>query len=173
MVRSASRCGRPGDGILAATVTAVEPVKHDRTMGRKITTSAGVVTVSASQTFMIAPPPAMKAAAAPTLVDTIKAYATEHYNDAGAAWDVVIETMTDAQIAEIIGKAQTTTGGVRRMRTHLAPYADKRADIEATADTTPTRPRRRRPPRKAPAKGTARPQVTDPEPRPRIRRPRR
>ena len=51
---------KTGDDIVAATVSAVEPVKHGRTMGRRSTTDAGVVTVSASQTFMVAPPAARK-----------------------------------------------------------------------------------------------------------------
>jgi hypothetical protein len=51
----------------------------------------------------------------PSLVDQVKAYAAEpeHYN---AGWDLVVEAMTDDEIATELGKVTTLKSAIRKLR---------------------------------------------------------
>ncbi len=65
------------------------------------------------------------------LIEAVKRHAMKHYNK--GAWDTIIEAHTDEEIAALIGKASTARGAIWKVGKALAPYASKRADIEATA----------------------------------------
>lgn len=65
------------------------------------------------------------------LVAAVRRYAEDHYEVGG--WDVIVEAYTDAELADLIGRARTADGAIRKVRVSVGIYADKRADIEATA----------------------------------------
>ncbi len=60
------------------------------------------------------------------LVQAVKDYATEHYNDGG--WDVLVEAYGDDQIAEVIGKARTVKGALAKFKPLISVWADRQAD---------------------------------------------
>lgn len=66
------------------------------------------------------------------LVEQVKAHATAHYNDGG--WDVVVETMDDAAIAEMIGKTRTLAGALAKFKTVVGVWADRQADADQYRD---------------------------------------
>ncbi len=66
------------------------------------------------------------------MIVELKAHAIKYYN-IGRGWDLVIETMDDAEIADIIRGARTMDGAKRKMARYLNPIADHRREIEATA----------------------------------------
>jgi hypothetical protein len=68
------------------------------------------------------------------LVNHVKAYATERYTK---GWDVVIETMTDEEIAAQIEGAKTTAGAVRKMAATVKLLTEAKA--EAALETAATR----------------------------------
>jgi hypothetical protein len=66
------------------------------------------------------------------LVHHVKVYASEHYgSDEG--WDIVIETMSDKDILDIVWRARTEAGAVRKMAAYIAPAAAYRSEIIAEA----------------------------------------
>jgi len=65
------------------------------------------------------------------LVDAVKAHALAHYEDGG--WDVVVECFDDAEIAEVIGKATTVSGALRKFATMVDVWADRQADARNSA----------------------------------------
>ena len=74
------------------------------------------------------------------LVDSVKAYALEHYEDGG--WDVIVEAWTDAMIADLLrGNYSTKTsrcrspkGAIRRVRNDaVSIYCDYQADARNSA----------------------------------------
>lgn len=65
------------------------------------------------------------------LIEQVKAYALEHYEDGG--WDVVVECYDDAMIAEVIGKARTLKGALAKFKTVVSIYADRQADARNSA----------------------------------------
>lgn len=82
------------------------------------------------------------------LVDAVKAHATDNYE---AGWDVVVETMTDEDIAERIGRARTTTGAIAKVAELVNVQVGRRIDVlsqsgehdaEVAALVAATKPRR-------------------------------
>lgn len=61
----------------------------------------------------------------------LKSYCTDNYENGWA--DLVIETMDDAEIMQVLGKVSTLRGAIWKMHKHLETYASYRADIAATA----------------------------------------
>lgn len=64
------------------------------------------------------------------LVDEVKAYATEHYNE---GWDVVVETMSDEDIAEKIGRSQKLTTALGKFSTLVSVHSERVADAVISA----------------------------------------
>lgn len=65
------------------------------------------------------------------LLREIKWHCTSHYDN---GWcDLVIETMDDADIRKVIGKAPTLRGAIFKLRKHWGPYAERRAEVASTA----------------------------------------
>ena len=60
------------------------------------------------------------------LIEQVKAYAREHYEDGG--WDVIVECWSDEDIAEQIGSARTLNGAIKRFKDIVAIYSDRQAD---------------------------------------------
>lgn len=65
------------------------------------------------------------------LVDKVKAHALAHYNDGG--WDVVVETMTDFDIALMIEGAETIGQAVAAFGDAVSIWADAEADAVNSA----------------------------------------
>ena len=66
------------------------------------------------------------------LIDAVKAHATAHYEQDG--WDLVIETMSDTEIAETLKHDMwTIKQAIRIVGKSVKDYADYRADIQAEA----------------------------------------
>jgi len=61
-----------------------------------------------------------------TLVQEIKTYARDHYEDGG--WDVILECWEDDEIADTIRGARTVRGAIRKIRRIVDVYADRQAD---------------------------------------------
>ena len=66
-----------------------------------------------------------------SVVEAVKAYAVEHYTDGG--WDVIVETMSDEDIAREIGGARTLNGAVKKLRPLVSLHADRQADARNSA----------------------------------------
>lgn len=64
-------------------------------------------------------------------IKAVKDFATEHYGKDG--WDIVIETMSDEDIFQIIWRARTDQGAINKMAAHLEAPAAYRAEIIAEA----------------------------------------
>ncbi len=65
------------------------------------------------------------------LVGAVKDYALENYSN---GWDVVVETLSDDEIADVIAKATTVMGAKRAMSRHITPRNDYKRDIRGYAD---------------------------------------
>lgn len=61
----------------------------------------------------------------------VKRYAAEHYEKDG--WDLVVETMIAADIAEVIKTATTERGAIYAMVRHIRPAHIRREEIKAEA----------------------------------------
>lgn len=61
-------------------------------------------------------------------VQGTKEYALEHYND-GEGWDVVVETMDDEAVFQIIKGSQGEPGAIKKMTAYLAARAGYAAEI--------------------------------------------
>jgi len=61
-----------------------------------------------------------------SVVDAVKAYALEHYNDGG--WDVIVECWEDTDILECIGDARTVEDALARVSVLVDVFADRQAD---------------------------------------------
>lgn len=48
-------------------------------------------------------------------LEAVKAYATEHYNDEGMAWDIVVEAMTDREIVRQVWHCRSASGAINKM----------------------------------------------------------
>lgn len=59
------------------------------------------------------------------LIQAVKAHALAHYEDGG--WDIIVETWSDEEIAEQIGKATTINGALRKMRQIVSIYSEREA----------------------------------------------
>lgn len=67
-----------------------------------------------------------------TLVTAVKKFAVENYAKDG--WDVVVETMSDEEIAEVIGKnCKSEKGAIRKVKASVADFHSVREEIKATA----------------------------------------
>ncbi|MEU6704698.1 hypothetical protein [Streptomyces wuyuanensis] len=64
------------------------------------------------------------------LVEHVKAYAMEHYNDGG--WDVIVECWGDSEIAEVLTEAGAVTEADARAA--FAPLVDTWQDRQADAE---------------------------------------
>ena len=60
------------------------------------------------------------------LVQDVKAFALDHYNDGG--WDVIVECWSDAEIADQIGKATTFKGALKKFEFMVDVWSDQQAD---------------------------------------------
>lgn len=67
-----------------------------------------------------------------SLVKIVKDYARQPKNYE-AGWDLVVETMTEAEIGEIVNKANTEMGAKRIMSRYLRAANEYRAEMAATA----------------------------------------
>jgi hypothetical protein len=63
------------------------------------------------------------------LLAAVKAYATEHYDENG--WDAVVEAYDDTQLTEAIGRATTPAGAIRNVKEHVAPWNERRREVQA------------------------------------------
>lgn len=60
-------------------------------------------------------------------VEGAKSYAISHYDN---GWcDLVIETLTDWEIADIIENTNTVKGAVHKLAVHFGPYAEQRRAV--------------------------------------------
>lgn len=64
------------------------------------------------------------------LITAVKRHAHENYEKDG--WDYVVETMTDEDIAELIGKASTVAGALRKVKAVITLLHERREDIQST-----------------------------------------
>lgn len=58
------------------------------------------------------------------LVSRIKGHANVHYNDQGAGWHIMVETMEDSDILEVLGdlnQIHSWERGIQIMAEYLAP----------------------------------------------------
>lgn len=65
-----------------------------------------------------------------SLVEYVKAYASEHYSDGG--WDVVVECWEDSEIGELLTRegATTETEAVAAFASVIDVWTDRQADAE-------------------------------------------
>jgi len=63
------------------------------------------------------------------LVLAVRAHAYLNYEKDG--WDYVCECYSDEEIEELIGKATTVKGAIKKVLADIKPMADYRAEIEA------------------------------------------
>lgn len=61
------------------------------------------------------------------LVKAVQDYAYAHYETGG--WDYIVETFEDEELAEIIGKARTVEGAIRKVRPYASGLGERRADV--------------------------------------------
>lgn len=64
------------------------------------------------------------------LVDAVKLHAVTHYSE---GWDVVVETMDDDDINDIIGLARTPAGAIKKFAPIVGVWADRIADARNSA----------------------------------------
>jgi hypothetical protein len=66
------------------------------------------------------------------LLDAVKAHAVANYNTAG--WDLVVETMDEAEMVEHLGHDMwTIKQAIRIVHSHVKDYAEYRSEIQSTA----------------------------------------
>ena len=65
------------------------------------------------------------------LVDAVKDHARLNYSKDG--WDYVVESWSDKEIAEEIGKARTPEGAIKKVGDVVEILNDHRADMEGYA----------------------------------------
>lgn len=63
------------------------------------------------------------------LIDAVKAHALANYDIEG--WDVVVETMSDLEIEEVIGTCRSVDTAIAVVREYMKPHAEYRAEIQA------------------------------------------
>lgn len=66
-----------------------------------------------------------------TRIEAVKAHALKNYEKAGA-WDTVIETMDDWDIAAVIEGTSNEKGAIWKMACEIKPFGDYRVDIVAS-----------------------------------------
>lgn len=67
----------------------------------------------------------------PELIEAVKSHALAHYTDGG--WDVVVECYSDDEVAEVIGKATTVAGALRKFAPLVDVWSDRQADARNSA----------------------------------------
>ena len=76
----------------------------------------------------------MKIEAGPATVEervaAVRAYAIEKYEQ---GWDLVVETMSDREIKDLIAGSKTRWGAIDMVSREIKPLIEHRKDIEATA----------------------------------------
>lgn len=65
------------------------------------------------------------------LIGYVKDYALTNYDKGG--WDVIVECYDDDMIADVIGKARTPEGAIRKFRPLVSVWADRQADARNSA----------------------------------------
>ena len=65
------------------------------------------------------------------MVDAVKAHAVAHYEEGG--WDYLVECYSDAEVAELIGRARTVAGAIKKVAKIMKIKGDYRDEIQATA----------------------------------------
>jgi hypothetical protein len=65
------------------------------------------------------------------MVEAVKAHAVEHYEEDG--WDYLVECYSDGEVEELIGKARTIAGAIKKVGKVMKDKGDYRAEIQATA----------------------------------------
>jgi len=63
------------------------------------------------------------------LVLAVRAHAYLNYEKGG--WDYICECYSDEDIAEIIGKARTAKGAIRKVAAAIRPRADYRDEVRS------------------------------------------
>lgn len=64
------------------------------------------------------------------LVQAVKDHAHRNYNNDG--WDYVVETMTDDDIRQAIGKASTIQGAIRKVASLCGLWDERRTEVRST-----------------------------------------
>lgn len=67
-----------------------------------------------------------------TLAQAVQAHASQNYNTGG--WDILVECYTLEGVAELIGKARTAKGAIKKAAQTLGVIAGVREDRQAEAD---------------------------------------
>ena len=65
------------------------------------------------------------------LIDAVRGYAVEHYNEDG--WDYVVECWEDWEIQEIVRGCRSESQAIRKVRKQVKVLGDYRDEIRATA----------------------------------------
>lgn len=65
------------------------------------------------------------------LVEAVKEFAIRHYSEDG--WDIIVECYSDNEIKNIIGKARTEQGAIKKVREANSAYSAYRDEIRSTA----------------------------------------
>jgi len=65
------------------------------------------------------------------IVDAVRRYAEQHYNDGG--WDVVVECYDDADIAEVIGNVRSLDAAVKRFAPLIDIWSERQADARISS----------------------------------------
>ncbi len=65
-----------------------------------------------------------------SLIDAVKAYAHEHYDE---GWDYVVEAMEDYEIAKDIAGATTPEEAIAKMAKIVKLLSDHRSEMQSTA----------------------------------------
>lgn len=63
------------------------------------------------------------------LIAAVRAHAVENYHRGG--WDVIVEAFDDAQISEVIGRARTLKGALKKFAAVNSVIADRRSEHDA------------------------------------------
>jgi hypothetical protein len=64
------------------------------------------------------------------LIKAVRAHAVKNYSK---GWDLIVEATTDPELAEMIGKAKTVTGAIRKVGYVVRVNAAREAEVKATA----------------------------------------
>ncbi|MEO8530760.1 MAG: hypothetical protein ABI459_06030, partial [Deltaproteobacteria bacterium] len=71
------------------------------------------------------------------LIEAVKAHAVSNY---AKGWDVVVETMSDADVARVIEGANTPAAAIKRMKADIAPFNEQRDAHKREADAGNPKP---------------------------------
>lgn len=140
--RPRKTAAKPGDLVIAALeevsgtslaeiVEAVEALPQDMPRPSAIDIFAGAPSSAADVSEIVE----RRAGIAPeqaALVAAVRAHAIRNYNRSG--WDIVVETMTDEDIAALLGKARTEQGAIKVVLDHVLPAHQMRQEIIAAGE---------------------------------------